>query len=123
MEGREPAYDDGNGTHDRGWDVAPAGTGAGESETPINTRACRALFSCAAWIGAAHLERDHSGAVIIVISFAMDYGHITAGGIPRQLNWWVFATGGMCVVSYVGAVRGRARPHRAARNCLHVESR
>jgi hypothetical protein len=49
-----------------------------------------------------------AAAVIIVISFAMDYRNIMAGGIPHQFNWWVFATGlGVGTLSYVGAARGR----------------
>ncbi len=50
------------------------------------------------------------GAVIIVISFAMDYQNIMAGGIPRQFNWWVFTTGlGVGILSFISAARGRAR--------------
>ena len=51
-----------------------------------------------------------AGAVIIVISFAMDYRNIMASGIPGQFNWRVFTTGlGVGTLSYVGAARGRAR--------------
>jgi hypothetical protein len=51
-----------------------------------------------------------AGAVVIVISFAMDYKNIMAGGLPQQFNWWVFATGlGIGVLSYTRA----ARRHRA----------
>ena len=43
-------------------------------------------------IGAAQWSGIMAGAVVIVISFAMDYRNIMAGGIPRQFSWWVFTT-------------------------------
>jgi hypothetical protein len=61
-------------------------------------------------IGAAHWSGIMTGAVIIVISFAMDYRNIMAGGIPHKFNWWLFTTGlGIGVLSYCGAARERAR--------------
>ena len=64
-------------------------------------------------IGAAHWSGIVAGAVIIVVSFAMDYRHIMAGGIPRTFNWWVFAAGvGVGLLSFVSA--GRTRRGRAA---------
>ncbi len=61
-------------------------------------------------IGGAQWSGIMAGAAIIVISFAMDYRNIMAGGIPRQFNWWVFTSGlGVGSLSYVGAARGRAR--------------
>ena len=40
-------------------------------------------------IGAAHWSGIMASAVIIIISFAMDYRNIVAGGIPRQFNWYL----------------------------------
>ena len=57
-------------------------------------------------IGAAHWSGIMLGAAVIVISFAMDYAHIMQGGLPRQFNWWVFATGlGLGSLSYFRAAR------------------
>ena len=65
-------------------------------------------------IGAAHWSGIMVGAAVIIISFAMDYRHIMAGGIPRQFNWPVFTTGlGVGILSYIGAARGRARREAA----------
>jgi hypothetical protein len=33
------------------------------------------------------------GAVVIVISFAMDYRNLMAGGMPNPFSWSVFSTG------------------------------
>jgi hypothetical protein len=66
-------------------------------------------------IGGAQWSGVMAGAAIIVISFAMDYRNIMAGGVPRQFNWWVFATGlGIGSLSYVNAARGRVRRGEAA---------
>jgi len=66
-------------------------------------------------ISAAHWSGIMAGAVIIVISFAMDYRHIMGGGLPHSFNWWVFTTGlGVGSLSYVSAARGRARQREAA---------
>jgi hypothetical protein len=57
-------------------------------------------------IGAAHWSGILLGATVIVISFAMDYAHIMQGGLPRQFNWWVFATGlALGSLSYFRAAR------------------
>jgi hypothetical protein len=61
-------------------------------------------------IGAAQWSGIMVGAVIAIISFAMDYRNIMAGGIPHQFNWWVFTTGiGVGSLSYVSAACGRVR--------------
>jgi hypothetical protein len=61
-------------------------------------------------IGGAQWGGVMVGAAIIVISFAMDYRNIMAGGVPRQFNWWVFTTGlGVGSLSYVSAACGRVR--------------
>ena len=68
-------------------------------------------------IGLRHYAGLLSGAAIIIISFAMDYRHIMAGGMPNPFHWSVFASGlavGVC--SYVWAARDavdrRAEPPR-----------
>lgn len=66
-------------------------------------------------IGRAQWSGVMAGAAIIVISFAMDYRNIMAGGVPRRFNWWVFTTGlGVGSLSYVSAARGRVRRGEAA---------
>jgi amino acid transporter len=65
-------------------------------------------------IGAAQWFGINAGAVVIVIAFAMDYGNIMAGGMPRRFHWPVFAAGmAIGVGSYAAAA---ARRSRAARN-------
>jgi hypothetical protein len=47
-----------------------------------------------------------AGAIVIIVSFAMDYRNIMAGGMPNPFNWAVFAAGiVMGVASYGWAVR------------------
>jgi hypothetical protein len=66
-------------------------------------------------IGGAQWSGVMAGTAIIVHSFAMDYRTIMAGGVPRQFNWWVFATGLFIgSLSYVSAARRRATHERAA---------
>jgi hypothetical protein len=44
------------------------------------------------------------GALVIVLSFALDYRNITAGGMPHPFHWGVFALGlAIGAVSYVSA--------------------
>lgn len=48
------------------------------------------------------------GALVIIVSFTMDYRNILAGGAPRPFHWWVFAAGlASGAVSY--AVSGAKR--------------
>jgi hypothetical protein len=56
-----------------------------------------------------------AGAVIIVLSFAMDYRNLMAGGMPHAFNWSVFSFGlALGVGSYAGAALGNdRRPHEA----------
>lgn len=62
------------------------------------------------WCGIA------AGAIVIVVSFAMDYRHIMAGGMPRPFHWNLFAAGlGIGIGSYAWAAR---RPVRTGRNAL-----
>lgn len=57
-------------------------------------------------IGAAHWAGMIAGAAVIVVSFAIDYRDIMAGGVPRHFPWSVFALGmTMSTASYVWAVR------------------
>jgi hypothetical protein len=60
-------------------------------------------------IGAVQWSGIMAGAVVVVISFAMDYRNIMTGGTPRQFSWSVFTTGlGIGSLSYVGAARAGA---------------
>src|SRR3954468_14847 len=63
-------------------------------------------------IGARHWLGIVSGAAIIVISFAMDYANLLAGGMPNRFNWAVFFAGlAIGVGGYVLAARtSPARP-------------
>ena len=57
-------------------------------------------------IGAAEWSGILAGAAIIIISFAMDYRSIMAGGMPGRFPWGVFFGGlGTGVLSYVRAAR------------------
>jgi hypothetical protein len=70
-------------------------------------------------LGAGHWAGIGAGAVVIVISFAMDYPNIMAGGIPHPFNWSVFALGmTLGVASYGWAVSRsmRVRPEAIAPN-------
>jgi hypothetical protein len=61
-------------------------------------------------IGAAHWFAILLGACIIVVSFAMDYQILMAGGMPQRFNWWLFGAGlGLGVGSYATAARVRLR--------------
>jgi hypothetical protein len=61
-------------------------------------------------IGAVHWGGILAGALVIVVSFAMDYAHIMQGGRPHRFNWWVFATGlGLGSLSYFSAARPELR--------------
>ena len=44
-------------------------------------------------IGARHWAGILAGALVIVISFAMDYSNLMAGGMPHPFHWAVFALG------------------------------
>ena len=45
-----------------------------------------------------------AGAIVIVVSFAMDYRNIMAGGTPHPFNWGIFSLGmGLGVGSYLNA--------------------
>ena len=67
------------------------------------------LIRKAAWTGIM------AGAVVIVISFAMDYENIMAGGTPRAFNWSVFAAGlAIGTGSYAWAVRQSRRVDQSA---------
>lgn len=57
-----------------------------------------------------------AGAVVIVISFAMDYQNLMAGGMPNAFNWPVFSLGiAMGVGSYVWSAGNRAGGSRGLR--------
>lgn len=64
-------------------------------------------------IRAAHWSGIVAGAAVIVISFAMDYRNVMAGGIPNPFNWPVFLGGlTLGVGSYVWAARASGRGER-----------
>jgi len=59
-------------------------------------------------IGASQWAGILGGAIVIVISFAMDYVHVMSGGIPHSFNWAVFTAGMLLGVgSYVAAAMRR----------------
>jgi hypothetical protein len=53
-----------------------------------------------------------AGALVIILSFTMDYRHLLAGGVPHSFNWSVFLAGlAIGVGSY--ALAARTAPRRA----------
>lgn len=51
-----------------------------------------------------HLAGTLLGALVIIVSFTLDYRNIMAGGAPRPFHWGVFALGmAIGTVSYVSA--------------------
>jgi hypothetical protein len=65
-------------------------------------------------ISAGHWLGIISGAAVIVISFAIDYGNLLAGGMPNRFNWAVFFAGlAIGVGSYVLAARTPPRGENA----------
>ncbi len=55
-------------------------------------------------IGPRHYAGILAGAAIIILSFAMDYRNIMAGGMPNPFHWSVFALGlAVGVSSYIWA--------------------
>lgn len=73
-------------------------------------------------IGPLHWAGLMAGAVVIVVSFAMDYRNIMAGGMPHPFQWGVFSLGmALGVGSYVGAAAFPSAPTAAAeRRSLEV---
>jgi hypothetical protein len=61
------------------------------------------VISAAQWTGVL------AGAMVIVISFAMDYENLMAGGMPRPFHWNVFAAGLLLGLgSFIWAARSRS---------------
>jgi hypothetical protein len=61
-------------------------------------------------IGAVRWAGIMLGAVIIIISFTMDYRNVMAGGMPHPFNWSVFSAGLlMGIGSYAWAARAGRR--------------
>jgi hypothetical protein len=57
-------------------------------------------------LGALHWLGIALGALVIVVSFTMDYRNIMAGGMPRPFNWAVFGLGLMIgVLSYASSAK------------------
>jgi len=89
--------------------VSAAMIAAGLWHLRSEARMERVRIRRSAWAGIV------GGAVVIVISFAMDYGNIMAGGIPRTFNWGVFAAGlAIGIGSYSWAVRQSRRVDQSA---------
>ena len=64
-------------------------------------------------IGAAHWSGIIAAAVVIIVSFAMDYRNLLAGGMPNPFNWPVFLGGLLLGTgSYAWAARGVCLGHR-----------
>ncbi|MDR3700860.1 MAG: hypothetical protein P4L56_14540 [Candidatus Sulfopaludibacter sp.] len=75
-------------------------------------------------IGAPHWAGLIASALVIVISFAVDYRNIMLGRMPRQFNWGVFALGmTIAVASYGGAVRQSLRSTAPAQRAEAARSR
>lgn len=63
-------------------------------------------------VNPGHWAGIFAGAAVIVISFAMDYRNLMAGGVPHRFNWSVFTLGmTVGVASYAAAV-SRSMPVR-----------
>jgi len=66
-------------------------------------------------IGARQWAGLVAGAVILIVSFTLDYRNLLAGGVPHAFAWGVFGVGlGVGVVSYSYAARVRRRRDRVA---------
>ena len=64
-------------------------------------------------IGATHWGGILAGAIVIIVSFAMDYRNLMAGGMPHTFAWGVFSAGlALGVGSYIRAVRRSLYPVR-----------
>jgi hypothetical protein len=60
-------------------------------------------------ISAAHWMGIMIGAAVIVVSFAMDYRNLRAGGLPNPFNWAVFSSGLLIGVGSYGWAERAAR--------------
>jgi hypothetical protein len=61
-------------------------------------------------VGGRHWAGILAGGVVIVISFAMDYVKIMAGGTPQNFNWAIFLAGlGLSCLSYGSAALAPSR--------------
>jgi hypothetical protein len=57
-------------------------------------------------IAGVHWAGIFSGAIVIIIAFAMDYRQLMSGGRPHPFHWWIFALGlGGGLLSYAAAAR------------------
>lgn len=55
------------------------------------------------------------GALILIVSFTLDYRNILAGGMPRRFAWGLFGIGlGLGISSYIGAARRSRAPKKEA---------
>ena len=60
-------------------------------------------------IGGRHWAGILAGAVVIIVSFAMDYAKIMSGGMPRDFHWAIFLAGlGFSCFSYAHAALRRS---------------
>jgi hypothetical protein len=61
-------------------------------------------------IGGWNISGVGLGALVIILSFTLDYRNITAGGMPHPFHWGVFALGlAIGAVSYATAAPSRSR--------------
>jgi hypothetical protein len=75
----------------------------------------REARGAAVYIGAPHWAGLFAGAAVIVFSFAMDYGNIMRGGLPRPFRWDIFAAGLLIgIASYAAATRTSGAEQRTA---------
>jgi hypothetical protein len=59
-------------------------------------------------LGVPHWLGILAGAAVVVVSFAMDYQNVLAGGMPHPFHWSVFGTGmAIGVGSFATAARRR----------------
>lgn len=66
-------------------------------------------------IDALHWAGILMGALILIVSFTLDYRNILAGGMPRRFAWGVFGIGlGLGIGSYIGAARHSRVPESKA---------
>ena len=80
--------------------VSVAMIGSGVCHLLAEAAGRRVRIGAVNWIGIL------VGAAVIIVSFAMDYREIMAGGRPLVFHWWVFAIGlGVGVFSYGRAAK------------------
>src|SRR5262245_7395773 len=96
--------------------VSAAMIAAGLLHLRRDARGERVQLSAPHWFGIA------LGALVIVISFTLDYRNILAGGAPRPFNWTVFSLGlTIGVLSYARGVKLFSYKPRVLVSGRHVQ--